>query len=74
MQPIFVLTIVVGHWALAAWGLAAPMSASAAAPKAPLRVCADPNNLPFSNQQGEGFENTLAEWLAAKLNRELSYS
>ena len=26
-----------------------------------LKVCADPNNLPFSNQQGEGYENKLAE-------------
>ena len=30
----------------------------AAAP--PLRVCADPNNLPFSNAAGEGFENKIA--------------
>jgi len=26
-----------------------------------LKVCADPNNLPFSNKQGEGYENKLAE-------------
>ena len=26
-----------------------------------LKVCADPNNLPFSNQKGEGYENKLAE-------------
>ena len=26
-----------------------------------LRVCADPNNLPFSNQQQEGFENAIRE-------------
>ena len=26
-----------------------------------LKVCADPSNLPFSNQQGEGYENKLAE-------------
>jgi len=29
-----------------------------------LRVCADPNNLPFSNNRGEGFENKIAELLA----------
>jgi quinoprotein dehydrogenase-associated probable ABC transporter substrate-binding protein len=29
-----------------------------------LRVCADPNNLPFSNRRGEGFENRLAELIA----------
>ncbi|PSJ58172.1 substrate-binding domain-containing protein [Pseudaminobacter soli (ex Li et al. 2025)] len=34
-----------------------------------LRVCADPSNLPFSNQTGEGFENKLAEMVATKLGR-----
>ena len=32
-----------------------------------LKVCADPNNLPFSNRRLEGFENRLAELLAAEL-------
>ena len=32
-----------------------------------LRVCADPNNLPFSNARGEGFENELAELVADDL-------
>ncbi|WP_432806800.1 substrate-binding domain-containing protein [Methylocystis echinoides] len=39
-----------------------------------LRVCADPNNLPFSNQKGEGFENKIAELLAQKLHKELAYA
>src|SRR5215467_930286 len=38
-----------------------------------LRVCADPRNLPFSNEQGEGFENKLAELFAAKLQKKLDY-
>lgn len=38
-----------------------------------LRVCADPRNLPFSNEKGEGFENKLAELLAAKLQKKLDY-
>ena len=38
-----------------------------------LRVCADPRNLPFSNEKGEGFENKLAEFLAAKLGKGLGY-
>jgi mxaJ protein len=38
-----------------------------------LRVCADPNNLPFSNARGEGFENKLAELVAADLGAELTY-
>jgi quinoprotein dehydrogenase-associated probable ABC transporter substrate-binding protein len=39
-----------------------------------LRVCADPHNLPFSNDKGEGFENKFAELLAQKLNRKLAYT
>ena len=39
-----------------------------------LRVCADPNNLPFSNEKGEGFENKLAEMFAAKLNKKVAYA
>jgi quinoprotein dehydrogenase-associated probable ABC transporter substrate-binding protein len=38
-----------------------------------LRVCADPRNLPFSNEKGEGFENKLAELLADKLQKKLDY-
>ncbi len=37
------------------------------------KVCADPNNLPFSNEKGEGFENKIAEVLAADLKKDLSY-
>jgi quinoprotein dehydrogenase-associated probable ABC transporter substrate-binding protein len=39
-----------------------------------LRVCADPNNLPFSNEKGEGFENKLAELFAGKLGKKLAYA
>src|SRR5262249_38328585 len=38
-----------------------------------LRVCADPRNMPFSDEQGEGFENKLAELLAQKLGKSLAY-
>lgn len=38
-----------------------------------LRVCADPNNLPFSNQQKEGFENRIAEIIAKDLGVPVSY-
>jgi mxaJ protein len=38
-----------------------------------LRVCADPNNLPFSNELGQGFENRLAEMTARALGRSLRY-
>lgn len=39
----------------------------------PLRVCADPNNLPFSNTAREGFENRIATLVARDLNRPLEY-
>jgi len=38
------------------------------------RVCADPNNLPFSNAKGEGFENKIAELLAGDLRATLRYT
>jgi quinoprotein dehydrogenase-associated probable ABC transporter substrate-binding protein len=38
------------------------------------RVCADPSNLPFSDEQGEGFENKLAELFARKLNEPTNYT
>jgi mxaJ protein len=37
------------------------------------RVCADPENMPYSNQKGEGFENKIAEVLAKDLGKELTY-
>jgi quinoprotein dehydrogenase-associated probable ABC transporter substrate-binding protein len=39
-----------------------------------LRVCADPRNMPFSNEKGEGFENKLAELFAQKLQKKLDYA
>ena len=39
-----------------------------------LRVCSDPNNLPFSNQKQEGFENRLAELIAAELHATVRYT
>lgn len=39
----------------------------------PLRVCADPNNLPFSNRRLEGFENRIAALIARELKTTVSY-
>jgi quinoprotein dehydrogenase-associated probable ABC transporter substrate-binding protein len=39
-----------------------------------LRVCADPHNLPFSNDKGEGIENKIAELFAEKLQKKLDYA
>jgi quinoprotein dehydrogenase-associated probable ABC transporter substrate-binding protein len=58
---------------------AAPMSQAGAddhpeaVDRTAFRVCSDPANLPFSNDKGEGFENKIAELLAAKLNVPLKY-
>jgi len=48
---------------------------AASPPRAPreFRVCADPNNLPFSNKAGEGFENELARLFARDLDATVSY-
>ena len=51
---------------------AADLSIELVDPKV-LRVCADPRNLPFSNEKGEGFENKLAEFFAEKLQKKLDY-
>jgi mxaJ protein len=45
---------------------------AAAAP--PLRVCADPDNLPFSSERGDGFENRLAGMLARDLGTRVEYT
>lgn len=76
-------------WPLAAtaarWGAAcalasvlAGLSGAAAAQDAPpkrteLRVCQDPNNLPFSNTKGEGIENRIAEVFGKALNLPVTY-
>ncbi len=38
-----------------------------------LKVCADPDNLPFSNTKQQGFENRIAELIAADLHAKLQY-
>jgi len=39
-----------------------------------LRVCADPNYLPYSNRAGQGFENKVAELVAKAMGRKLEYT
>ncbi|MDM0073280.1 substrate-binding domain-containing protein [Variovorax sp. J2P1-59] len=64
---------------LAAAGIAlAALAAGAAAQDAPakrtaLRVCQDPNNLPFSNVKGEGIENRIAEVFGKSLGLPVTY-
>ena len=47
---------------------------SHAGPARLLRVCADPNNLPFSNERLEGFENKIADLIAREMNATTQYT
>ena len=49
------------------------MLASTPNRQSPLRVCPDPNNLPFSNERHDGFENKIATLVARDLHRPLEY-
>jgi quinoprotein dehydrogenase-associated probable ABC transporter substrate-binding protein len=60
-------------------GLVAPVSAAEGhradlVNRTALRVCADPANMPFSNDKGEGFENKIAELVAAELKVPVEYT
>ncbi|MEO6056493.1 MAG: quinoprotein dehydrogenase-associated putative ABC transporter substrate-binding protein [Gemmatimonadales bacterium] len=69
------LTRIAALAALTAAAAAAPAAAQRPGPMQPgvLRVCADPDNLPSSNDKGEGFENKLATLIAGELNAKLEY-
>lgn len=58
---------------LDAGGAAGPPARAAAHATRVLRVAADPNNLPFSNQEHAGFDNKIAEIIAADLGAELRW-
>jgi mxaJ protein len=45
------------------------LPATAAIPARPLRICADPDNLPFSDRAGRGFDNRIAALVAHDLRR-----
>lgn len=63
-----------------AFAPALPPAFAADAPKADLvnrqklRVCADPADLPFSNDKGEGFENKIADLIGQELNLPVAYT
>lgn len=56
-------------------GLSAPLAAADgdAMPHKSLRVCKDPNNMPFANMKGEGFEDRIAELFARKMGVQVEY-
>jgi quinoprotein dehydrogenase-associated probable ABC transporter substrate-binding protein len=51
-----------------------PKQQKIAASTTSLRVCADPNNMPFSNRKGEGFENKIAEMIGHEMNLPVEYT
>jgi quinoprotein dehydrogenase-associated probable ABC transporter substrate-binding protein len=71
-------------WFIAVLGLLTVASACAQAPglgssvelvdSRTLRVCADPHDLPFSDEAGEGFENKIAALLASKVSKPINYT
>jgi quinoprotein dehydrogenase-associated probable ABC transporter substrate-binding protein len=72
-QPIvagFCALVLLG-WAGAAAGQSATGNLVA---RSELRVCADPNNLPFSDEKGEGFENKIAALLAKDMSVPVKYT
>ena len=69
------------RWAAALLGLGLvcggrPAAAQSAdiVDRSALKVCADPNNLPFSNEKKEGFENKIAEVMGAALGLKVEYT
>ncbi len=63
LAPVVALALLAG----AAW------AQEQSAPRQALRVCQDPNNLPFSNVKGEGIENRIAELFGKALNLPVTY-
>jgi quinoprotein dehydrogenase-associated probable ABC transporter substrate-binding protein len=62
------IALAIGVLAISACG-----PARAASTVRELKVCSDPNNMPFSNEREEGFENRIAELVAHDLHARLSY-
>jgi mxaJ protein len=55
-------------------GLVATSAPAEIASRGEFRVCADPDNLPFSNDEGEGFENKLVDLIASKFGMQAVYT
>jgi mxaJ protein len=66
VAPAFIL-------AAGSTGLAAQLRPNVGKPGV-LRVCADPDNMPLSNQKGEGYEQKIAELVAREWNSKVEYA
>jgi quinoprotein dehydrogenase-associated probable ABC transporter substrate-binding protein len=69
--PAAIATLLV---ALAGAGAPAAAQTAETVDRTALRICADANNLPFSNDKGEGFENKIANLLAGELGVPVRYT
>ena len=72
----YLASIALIYLGLLAWPLCvlpARAQTSDLVPRSELRVCADPNNLPLSNEKGEGFENKIAELIGQDLKLPVTY-
>lgn len=78
MSSLFRSPIVIVLLAAACHRAPSTKHVSASATPAPkqrvLRVCSDPNNLPFSNQRQQGFENAIANLVAHDLDAKVQYT
>ena len=74
--PIVALTIagILSGLALASTANAADVPRADLVNRKELRVCADPSDMPFSNQKGEGFENKIADIIADELKLPVKYT
>src|SRR5688572_20037424 len=52
----------------------ADVAVAAGARASVLKVCADPDNLPFSNEQAQGFENRVADVIARDMGARVEYT
>lgn len=70
MRPVAIAVRAIGPTV----AVAVLMCAAATSAPRELRVCAEPDNLPFSNQKLEGFENKLVDLIAADLHATVQYA
>ncbi|HUH85257.1 MAG TPA: substrate-binding domain-containing protein [Stellaceae bacterium] len=73
MSAVVRLLLGTGLAAGIAFGAVAQSATGDTVARTELRVCADPNNLPFSNEKSEGFENKIAEVIGRDLALPVSY-
>jgi quinoprotein dehydrogenase-associated probable ABC transporter substrate-binding protein len=70
---VLLASLALGAAAQAAAAQPAVAASGGPAARLALRVCQDPNNLPFSNKAGEGIENKIAELFGKSLGLPVSY-